>query len=156
MALAKGSTTETVRAIVQPYAEQLGLRLWDVTFTKEGASWYLRIYIDKDGGVNIDDCAAMSRAVDEPLDEADPIDQAYFMEVCSPGLERELRREEHFAAYIGQRIKVKLIRAVDGVREFSGVLSGFADGELTVQTEQGPITFNKKDAAHINADDFGG
>lgn len=78
MTLAKGSTTEAVRAIVQPYAEQLGLRIWDVTFTKEGTSWYLRIYIDKDGGVNIDDCAAMSRAVDEPLDEADPIDQAYF------------------------------------------------------------------------------
>lgn len=154
--MAKGSTTEAVRAIAQPYAEQLGLRIWDVTFTKEGASWYLRIYIDKDGGVNIDDCAAMSRAVDEPLDEADPIDQAYFLEVCSPGLERELRREEHFAAYLGQKIKVRLIRAVDGVREFSGVLQEFRDGTLTVETEQGPITFNKKDAAHINADDFGG
>lgn len=154
--MAKGSTTEAVRAIVQPYAEQLGLRIWDVTFTKEGTSWYLRIYIDKDGGVNIDDCAAMSRAVDEPLDEADPIDQAYFLEVCSPGIERELRREEHFAAYIGQKVKVRLIRAVDGVREFSGVLKDFRDGVLTVETSQGSITFNKKDAAHINADDFGG
>lgn len=154
--MAKGSTTETVRALVQPYAEQLGLRIWDVTFTKEGASWYLRIYIDKDGGVNIDDCAAMSRAMDEPLDEADPIDQAYFLEVCSPGIERELRREEHFAAYIGQRVKVRLIRAVDGVREFSGVLKDFRDGALTVETSRGPISFNKKDAAHVNADDFGG
>lgn len=154
--MAKGSTTEAVRALVQPYAEQLGLRIWDVTFTKEGTSWYLRIYIDKDGGVNIDDCAAMSRAVDEPLDEADPIDQAYFLEVCSPGIERELRREEHFAAYIGQKVKVRLIRAVDGVREFSGVLKDFQDGVLTVETSQGSITFNKKDAAHINADDFGG
>lgn len=154
--MAKGSTTEAVRAIVQPYAEQLGLRIWDVTFTKEGTSWYLRIYIDKDGGVNIDDCAAMSRAVDEPLDEADPIDQAYFLEVCSPGIERELRREEHFAAYIGQKVKVRLIRAVDGVREFSGELKDFRDGVLTVETSQGSITFNKKDAAHINADDFGG
>lgn len=154
--MAKGSTTEAVRALVQPYAEQLGLRIWDVTFTKEGTSWYLRIYIDKDGGVNIDDCAAMSRAVDEPLDEADPIDQAYFLEVCSPGIERELRREDHFAAYIGQKVKVRLIRAVDGVREFSGVLKDFQDGVLTVETSQGSITFNKKDAAHINADDFGG
>lgn len=154
--MAKGSTTEAVRALVQPYAEQLGLRIWDVTFTKEGTSWYLRIYIDKDGGVNIDDCAAMSRAVDEPLDEADPIDQAYFLEVCSPGIERELRREEHFAAYIGQKVKVRLIRAADGVREFSGVLKDFQDGVLTVETSQGSITFNKKDAAHINADDFGG
>lgn len=154
--MAKGSTTEAVRAIVQPYAEQLGLRIWDVTFTKEGTSWYLRIYIDKDGGVNIDDCAAMSRAVDEPLDEADPIDQAYFLEVCSPGIERELRREEHFAAYIGRKVKVRLIRAVDGVREFSGVLKEFQDGVLTVENSQGSITFNKKDAAHINADDFGG
>ncbi len=154
--MAKGSTTEAVRALVQPYAEQLGLRIWDVTFTKEGTSWYLRIYIDKDGGVNIDDCAAMSRAVDEPLDEADPIDQAYFLEVCSPGIERELRREEHFAAYIGQKVKVRLIRAADGVREFSGVLKDFQDAVLTVETSQGSITFNKKDAAHINADDFGG
>lgn len=154
--MAKGSTTETVRALVQPYAELLGLRIWDVTFTKEGASWYLRIYIDKDGGVNIDDCAAMSRAVDEPLDEADPIDQAYFLEVCSPGIERELRREEHFAAYIGQKVKVRLIRAVDGVREFSGVLKDFRDGALTVETSRGSISFNKKDAAHVNADDFGG
>lgn len=154
--MAKGSTTEVVREIVRPYAEQLGLQIWDVTFTKEGASWYLRIYIDKDGGVNIDDCAAMSRAVDEPLDEADPIDRAYFLEVCSPGIERELRREEHFAAYIGQKIKVRLIRAAGGVREFSGVLKAFQDGVLTVETSQGSITFNKKDAAHINADDFGG
>lgn len=154
--MAKGSTTDAVRAIAQPYAEQLGLRIWDVTFTKEGASWYLRIYIDKDGGVNIDDCAAMSHAVDEPLDEADPIDKSYFLEVCSPGIERELRSEAHFAAYIGQKVKVRLIRAVDGVKEFSGVLRSFADDALTVETAQGPVTFHKKDAAHINADDFGG
>lgn len=76
--------------------------------------------------------------------------------MCSPGIERELRREEHFAAYIGQKVKVRLIRAVDGVREFSGVLKDFRDGVLTVETSQGSITFNKKDAAHINADDFGG
>ena len=154
--MAKGSTVDAVRALVQPYAQQLGLTLWDVTFTKEGASWYLRIYIDKEGGVSIDDCAALSRAVDEPLDEADPIDKAYFLEVCSPGIERELRREEHFAAYIGRRIKVRLIRAADGAREFSGVLREFRDGVLTVDTEQGAVTLNKKDAAHINADDFGG
>ena len=154
--MAKGSTVDAVRALVQPYADQLGLTLWDVTFTKEGASWYLRIYIDKEGGVNIDDCAALSRAVDEPLDEADPIDKAYFLEVCSPGIERELRREEHFMAYLGQRIKVKLIRREDGPREFSGTLADYRDGMLTVETEQGARTFSKKDAAHINADDFGG
>lgn len=154
--MAKGSTAEVVREIVQPYARELGLRIWDVTFTKEGASWYLRIYIDKDGGITIEDCAAMSRAVDEPLDQADPIDQAYFLEVCSPGIERELRRDEHFTAYLGRRVKVCLIRAVDGVREFSGTLTGCRGGELTVETDHGPLTFYKKDAAHINADDFGG
>ena len=154
--MAKSSTSDVVRSIVQPYAQELGLRVWDVTFTKEGAAWYLRIYIDKDGGVSIDDCAAMSRAVDGPLDEADPIAQAYFLEVCSPGIERELRRDEHFTAYLGRKVKVRLIRAGDGVREFSGTLSGYRDGELTVDTEQGIRTFHKKDAAHINADDFGG
>ena len=124
--MAKGSNTvSTVWEIVEPFATELGLRIWDVRFHKEGSAWYLRIFIDKDGGVSIDDCVALSHLIDKPLDEKDPIEQAYFLEVSSPGVERDLVREEHFTTNIGADIKVKLIRPVDGKREFSGVLEDY-------------------------------
>ena len=111
--MAKGKNTVTaVWEIVEPYAKELGLEIWDVRFLKEGASWYLRIFIDKDGGVGIDDCVNLSHAIDKPLDESDPIEQAYYLEVSSPGIERDLVRPEHFEAYIGEKVKVKMIRPV--------------------------------------------
>lgn len=154
--MAKGkNTAEAVWEIVKPHAEELGLRIWDVRFLKEGASWYLRIFIDKDGGVGIDDCVNLSHAIDKPLDEADPIEQAYFLEVSSPGVERELVREEHFTAYIGEDVKVKMIRPVDGKREFSGVLEAFEDGNITIKTgDGGSLTFTKKEASWVKLDDF--
>ena len=91
-----GNTAAAVRALAEPIAAQLGLSVWDVTFTKEGAQWYLRIYIDKPDGVDIDDCERMTRAIDPVLDEADPIEDAYLLEVSSPGIERELTRADHF------------------------------------------------------------
>ena len=87
---------EQIRALAAPIAKELGYDLWDVRFVKEGAEWYLRIFIDKPDGIGIDDCVAMSRAINDPLDRLDPIDQAYCLEVCSPGLNRELTRDEHF------------------------------------------------------------
>lgn len=153
---AKKNTTAAVWEFAQPVAESLGLSLWDVTFTKEGASWYLRIYIDKAGGVSIDDCAGMTRAVDGPLDAADPIEQSYYLEVCSPGVERELRRDEHFQRYIGSPVILKTIRAVDGVREFRGTLASYADGQITVACPERAITISKKEAASVRLDDFGG
>jgi ribosome maturation factor RimP len=117
-----GNTAERVRKIVEPYAKELGLSIWDICYVKEGALWFLRIFIDKPGGVTIEDCENFSRAVDLPLDDADPIKESYCLEVCSPGLGRELTRPEHFAAYIGAEVTVKLIRPLGGEREFVGKL----------------------------------
>ena len=117
-----GNTVAAVWEIAAPVAEQLGLSIWDIRFQKEGVSWYLRIYIDKEGGVGITDCENFSRAVDGPLDDADPIEQSYYLEVSSPGVERQLTRDEHFKKYIGSPVMVRLIRyCVARTCEFSHV-----------------------------------
>ena len=123
-----GNTVSVVSAIAEPVAKQLGLDLWDVRFEKEGASWYLRIFIDKKEGISIDDCEKMSKAVDPLIEEADPIDQSYFLEVCSPGIERELRRPEHFEKMSGREVCVRLFRPLeDGTREVIADLVGLRE-----------------------------
>ncbi len=154
--MAKDSNTvSAVRAIAQPIAEKLGLQIWDIRFLKEGTGWFLRIFIDKDGGVGIDDCVEMSRALNEPLDEADLIEQAYCLEVSSPGVERELVKDEHFQKYIGEKVKLKTIRPVDGKREFSGILESYDDGLVTVRFEdESGLSVTKKETSWIKLDDF--
>ena len=154
--MAKDSNTvSAVRAIAQPIAEKLGLQIWDIRFLKEGTGWFLRIFIDKDGGVGIDDCVEMSRALNDPLDEADLIEQAYCLEVSSPGVERELVRDEHFQKYIGEKVKLKMIRPVDGKREFSGILESYDDGLVTVRFEdESGLSVTKKETSWIKLDDF--
>lgn len=150
-----GNTVATVRSIVEPIASQLGLEIWDIRFLKEGSQWYLRIFIDKDGGVSIDDCVDLTHAINEPLDKADPIEQAYCLEVSSPGVERELIKPEHFEKYVGAKIMVKMIRPIDGKREFKGILESFDDGNITLRTEDGSgFTFTKKETSWIKLDDF--
>lgn len=150
-----GNTVKIVWDLAQPIAEELGLRLWDVRFLKEGSQWYLRIFIDKDGGVSIDDCVDMTHAINGPLDEADPIEQAYCLEVSSPGVEREFVRDEHFLSNIGEKIKVKTIRPVEGKREFSGILEAYDGGNVTLRCEdESGFTFTKKEASWIKLDDF--
>ena len=120
-----GNTAQRVEALVRPTVEGMGLRLWDVVFEKEGPDWYLRILIDRDGTMDTDTCAEVSHALDPILDEADPIDQSYYLEVGSPGLGRKLTRPEHYEALKGQKVRAKLIRPnADGVRELSGILTG--------------------------------
>lgn len=137
--------------LAQPVAEELGMTLWDVRFVKEGASWYLRIIIDKEGGVSIDDCVEMSHRMDPVLDEADPIPHAYCLEVMSPGIGRELTRPEHFKAFLGQPVTVRLIRPLDGAREFTGTLAAFADGTVTVADDDGQTrSFHKKELASVH------
>lgn len=116
----KRSTVTVAEEIAQPVLAELGLTLWDTRFEKEGATWYLRYFIDKPGGVNIQDCADMSRAVDKLLDAADPIEQSYVLEVCSPGIERRLTKDSHFQQYIGHDVNVRLIRPVDGGNPCAG------------------------------------
>lgn len=154
--MAKDSNTvAAVRAIAEPIAEKLGLQIWDIRFLKEGTGWFLRIFIDKDGGVGIDDCVEMSRALNDPLDEADLIEQAYCLEVSSPGVERELVRDEHFQKYIGEKVKLKTIRPVDGKREFSGVLESYDGGLVTVRFEdESGLSLSKKEMSWIKLDDF--
>ena len=158
MANSKGkNTVSVVEGIAAPIAESLGLRVWDVRYLKEGSQWYLRVFIDKDGGVDINDCERMSRALDAPLDEADPIDGEYILEVSSPGIERELIRPEHFEAFIGEDIMVKMIRPLEGIgKEFKGVLTAYDNGDVTITDHSGEntVTIHKKDAATIKLDDF--
>ena len=150
----KPNTVKIVTQLAQPVVEEMGLQLWDVRFEKEGASWYLRVFVDKEGGVSVDDCVAMSHALDGPLDETDPIEQNYYLEVSSPGLERELTREEHFQALLGARIKVRLIRPVDNVRDFTGELLSFENGAITLLLENGTqMQLQKKEASWIRLDD---
>lgn len=149
-----GNTVAAVWALAEPLAQQLGLTLWDIRFVKEGASWYLRVFVEKEGGVSVDDCVAMSHALDGPLDETDPIEQNYYLEVSSPGLERELTRDEHFQALLGARIKVRLIRPVDQVRDFTGELLSFDNGAITLLLENGTqMQLQKKEASWIRLDD---
>ena len=132
----QGGTAAAVWKLAQPIAEGLGLTVWDVRFVKEGALWYLRIFIDKPEGVGIEDCEAMSRAVNGPLDELDPTDGSYCLEVSSPGINRELTRPEHFEAFLDCFVIAKLIRPLpDGTREVGGILRARNDdGSVTLQT----------------------
>lgn len=153
--MAKQNTVERVVEIVKPFAEELNLEIWDVTFKKEGTDWYLRIFIDKEGGVSIDDCVDLTHAVSKPLDDADPIKQNYMLEISSPGVERELTKDEHFEKYIGQNIIIKTIRPVDGVRDFGGTLKKYENKTITVELKDGQeMTFNKKDTNFVKLDDF--
>ena len=147
-----GNTVAICTRLAQEPAASLGLTLWDVRFVKEGASWYLRYFIDREGGVTIDDCADLSRLLNPLLDEADPIPQSYSLEVCSPGINRELTRPEHFEAFIGWPVALKLYKPLEGRRELAGLLESFSDGVLTLALEDGtPCTFDRKDiaAAHL-------
>lgn len=152
-----GATVEAVRNLIEPIVSQLGLELWDVRYVKEGAQWYLRVFIDKAEGVNIEDCEKVSRAIDAPLDELNPIEQSYCLEVCSPGIERELVKEEHFMRFIGADVMIKMIRPIEGIgKEFAGVLKEYNKGEILIEDHSGEnqVTINKKDAVWIKLDDF--
>lgn len=149
------NTVEIVRDIAKPIADSLGLDLWDVRFIKEGTQWYLRIFIDKEEGISIEDCEAMSRAIDKPLDDVDPINQSYCLEVCSPGIERELVRDEHFERFIGADIKIRLIRAnSEGKKELYGKLLNISGNIVQIESEGKSINIDKKDTASIRLDDF--
>ena len=144
---------ERVYTLIKETVESCGVELWDVRFLKEGASWYLRVFIDKPEGISIDDCTLVSHAIDPVIDEADPIDKSYYLEVCSPGLERELIRPEHYAKMVGRKIKIKLYKAVDGVKEFVGILASAGD-EITLGTDSGEQKFNLKEISKAQLCDF--
>ena len=127
-----GPTEQIVFDLAKPIADECGSQIWDVRFEKEGASCYLRVFIDREEGVTIDDCEAVSRPLSDILDEKDPISQGYFLEVGSAGLERELIRESHFEASLGEFVTVKLFKAIDGVKEFTAKLAAYDKEKLTL------------------------
>lgn len=127
-----GGTEQKIFDLVKDEAENQNIRIWDVRFEKEGAGWYLRIFIEKDGGVSMDDCESFTRPVNKLLDEADPIPQSYILEIGSAGLERELLRESHFAASIGMPVRVRAIRDFGSEKEIVGLLGGFDKEKVTL------------------------
>lgn len=158
MAKSKGGVTVSkVWELCEPIVNDFGLSLWDVRYVKEGADWYLRVFIDKPEGIDIADCEKVSRAINTPLDELDPIENAYCLEVCSPGIERELIRDEHFEQFIGADIMVKMRRPLEGIgKEFKGKLKAYENSMVTISdhSDENEVTISKKDAAWIKLDDF--
>lgn len=144
-----GSTEQLVYEIVKPIAEEIGVQIWDVCFEKEGAMWYLRVLIEKDDGISIDDCEAMTRPLDKQLDEKDPITQSYMLEVGSAGLGRKLLKEEHFEAFIGSEVQVRLIRDVDEGKELVCELKAFSKKSITVLTEEKEVEIQFEDIAFV-------
>ena len=141
--------TEQVWAFAEPVVQAHGCSLWDVEYVKEGGDWFLRLYIDKEGGVDINDCEAISRAVDPILDEKDPIPDSYSFEVCSAGLERVLKRPGDFEQFLGSTVLVRLYKPVDGRKEVVGTLTGYEDGAVTVTVNDSPVRFEKNEVALV-------
>lgn len=135
--------------LIEPTAESLGYRLWNVEYVREGADMYLRVTIDSDDGIDIDDCERMTRAIDPILDEADPIEGSYYLEVSSPGVERVLTTDEHFALMAGSEVEIKLYRAIDGAKVINGILVGREDGVITVNTAAGEMKIEAKAASKV-------
>ena len=142
--------TEQVAQFAEPVVQAHGCTLWDVEYVREAGQWYLRIYIDKDGGVNILDCEAISRALSDILDEADPIESSYVFEVGSAGLERQLKRPGDFDRFMGSPVLVKTYQNRDGRKEFAGKLAGYEDGAVLLDMGGAePVRFEKNEVALV-------
>lgn len=133
--------TALTAQLARPVVEEHGCTLWDVEYVKEAGSWYLRVYIDKEDGVSIDDCEAVSRVLSDLLDEADPIQDPYTFEVSSAGADRALKRPEHFQAFLGAPVDVKFYRAQNGQKACTGILTGHDDQSLTLEVNGQPVTY---------------
>ncbi len=145
-----GSVVAAVKKIAGPLAEELGYFLWDVEYVKEGADMYLRITIDGEDGITIDDCEKMHRAIDPLLDEADPIEDAYHLEISSPGIERELKNDMQISACEGWQVEVRLYAPVDGAKSFLGELKEpDEDGSIVIETAEGERRFPRASVAMI-------
>lgn len=141
--------TEIVEELAAPVVAECGCTIWDVEYVREAGAWYLRLYIDKDSGVDILDCETISRRVSDLLDEADPIESSYTFEVSSAGAERPLKRPSDFEKFMGAAILVKTYGPRDGRREFPGTLAGYEDGAVLLETAGETMRFEKKDIALV-------
>ena len=146
----KETYEQKAEEMILPIVEANGFELVDVEYVKEGQNWYLRAYIDKEGGITVDDCEIVSRAFSDKLDENDFIEDAYILEVSSPGLGRPLKKEKDYRRSMGKELEIRTYRAVDRCREFYGVLTAYDDDSVTIEEEDGTLrTFAKTDIALI-------
>jgi len=145
----KKTVKETVREAILPTVTELGYEIWDVTYSKVGADYHLEITIDSDNGINIEDCEKVHRAIDPILDELDPIEGFYYLDVSSPGVERELRTEEHISRSIGEKVEAKLYAQKDGRRSVKGILSAFRDGKITITDDAGEVVLAQSEISKL-------
>ncbi len=141
--------TDKVFELARPVVEEEGCSLWDVEYLREAGTWYLRVYIDKDGGVSIDDCERISRRLDPILDDADPIPESYVFEVGSAGAERELKRPSDFERFLGHEVEVKLYKPLNGSKSYVGKLDEYRDGTVSITSASGPMEFAPEQIAQV-------
>ncbi len=141
--------TEIAQALCEPIAAEQGCEIWDVEYVKEAGSWFLRVYLDRPEGVTIDDCEAVSRILSDRLDEVDPIEGSYVLEVSSPGADRVLRKPEHFRRFLGETVEARLYRPRSGVKSVVGVLEDYSPGAVTLRTPDETLTLEEKDVAQV-------
>ncbi len=148
--MSKSKTYEAqTEEILQPIAEACGVEIYDVEYVKEGSDWYLRAYIDKPEGVTIDDCENVSRALSAKMDDNDFIEDAYILEVSSPGLGRALKKEKHFLKSIGMEVEVKTYKPIEKEKQFVGILISYKDDTITIKTDKKEMSFNKSEVASV-------
>lgn len=140
---------EKTTNLLIPIASECGVEIYDVAYVEEAGEWYLRAYIDKDGGVTIDDCEAVSRALSDALDADDFIDDAYYLEVSSPGLGRALKKDSHLEKSIGSEVELKTFKAIDKQKEFTGLLKAFDKDTVTLEIDGEDKSFIRKEIANI-------
>ncbi len=146
----KKSVKETVRELIEPAVSELGYRIWDVVYSKIGADYHLEITIDSDNGINIDDCERVHRVIDPMLDEADPIEGFYYLEVSSPGIERELRTDEHIALSVGEHVEAKLFTQKDGRKSITGILIAQDSDSVTIGEGECETVLKKNEIAKLS------
>ena len=146
----KTNVASEVEALLRPVIEGLGYGLWDVVYRKVGADWTLTVTIDHEDGISMEDCEKVHRTIDPILDEADPIEDSYQLEVSSPGIERDIRTDAHIEACMGMEIDVRLFAPHEGKRAYTGVLAGYEDGALLLQTAEGALSLPRAAISHMN------
>ena len=146
----KKNVKDTVRELILPTVTELGYRLWDVTYSKIGADYHLEITIDNDAGININDCEKVHRAIDPIIDECDPIEGFYYLDVSSPGAERDLRTDDHILHCIGWQVEAKLFAAKDGRKSFVGSLSSYEDGVVTISAADESVSLNRDEISKLS------
>lgn len=147
--MANNNIEKKVQNLLEEIIQNLGYDLYDIEYVKEGKDYYLRITIDKEDGINIQDCEKVNDAINDVLDQADIIKDQYYLEVSSPGLERVLRKEEHFLAQIGKKVNINLFKPIEKKKEFQGILKEYNGISVIIETEENNVEFNLKDIALI-------